>query len=406
MQEKRSPEYLIGMNSIHIGTNFLWISFESYILPIELINFVNNSLFLGFIAFIGTAAGVFIGLISGTASDKYTFLWGRRGPYIIIGVILTVFSIFLDEVMKINVFGILIGYIMIQISSNISVGAYQPLFVDFLHKDERGAAAGINGLFILIGSAMGYAVTGYFITVGKTIYGLIVISAVLIFTGILTTGTIKKDDSVIVHSRERLFKIFMDIFNLKKGIKSYIYVVLGSFMVFSGVVGLSFFELYFFKYILNYSNPAYYVSIAGIVVLVVSALASVVFGIFSDRVGRVKMLLFTTLIGSLAMFLIPEFEKFTYFLIFGSMIGISYGIFMSVSKALASDMSPREEAGKFMAYYNIATGGASSISPLIYGLILFFVKSYSLGFKLVFYTAGIFFIMGFLLFLYVKISDQ
>ncbi|WP_061950480.1 hypothetical protein [Acidiplasma cupricumulans] len=61
-----------------------------------------------------------------------------------------------------------------------------------MHKDERGAAAGINGLFILIGSAMGYAVTGYFITVGKTIYGLIVISAVLIFTGILTTGTIKR----------------------------------------------------------------------------------------------------------------------------------------------------------------------------------------------------------------------
>ncbi len=96
----------------------------------------------------------------------------------------------------------------------------------------------------------------------------------------------------------------------------------------------------------------------------VSALASVVFGIFSDRVGRVKMLLFTTLIGSLAMFLIPEFEKFTYFLIFGSMIGISYGIFMSVSKALASDMSPREEAGKLWHIIILPPEGHHQFHPL------------------------------------------
>ena len=77
---------------------------------------------------------------------------------------------------------------------------------------------------------------------------------------------------------------------------------------------------------------------------------------------------------------------------------MSYGIFMSVSDALASDMAPGEETGKYMGYYNMATGGASSMSPLIYGLILYFSSSYSLGFRYVFYAAGGFFFIGFAMF--------
>ncbi len=386
------------MNVIHMGTNYLWISFESYILPLELIIYHQNSLFLGLIAFIGTSAGVFIGLLSGTSSDKYNILWGKRGPYILIGAILAIAAIFINNEIRITVIGILTGYLIIQVSSNISVGAYQPLFVDILKKDQRGTAAGIDGLFIILGSVMGYAITGYFISSGHEQYALYGLALALLATALITSYTIKNDDKAQKTPRDNIFKIFLDIFNLKNGMKDYIYVVMGSFMVFSGIIGLSFFEIYFFEYVLNYSNPAYYVSVAGIVVLAVSAFGSIVFGYLSDKIGRKKILVITTVIGAAGMFLIPEFERFDYFLIFGSMIGISYGIFMSVSKALASDMSPKSDAGKFMAYYNIATGGASSLSPLIYGLILYFVNSYTTGFKLIFYVAGSFFIIGFIFF--------
>ncbi len=398
IQSKKSLYYLAGMNTIHMGTNYLWISFESYILPLELIIYHENSLFLGLIAFIGTSFGVFIGLLSGTSSDKYYILWGKRGPYILIGALIAIAAIFINNEIKITVIGILMGYLIIQISSNISVGAYQPLFVDILQKDQRGTAAGIDGLFVLIGSAMGYAITGYLISSGDEQYALYGLAMALLVTALITTYTIKNDDKIQKMGRGNIFKNFMDIFNLRNRMKNYIYVIIGTFMVFSGIVGLSFFEIYFFKYVLNYSNPAYYVSVAGIVVLAVSAGSSLLFGFLSDKVGRVEILVITTVIGAAGMFLIPEFERFDYFLIFGSMIGISYGIFMSVSKALASDMSPKSDAGKFMAYYNIATGGASSISPLIYGLMLYFVNSYALGFKLIFYTAGSFFIIGFILF--------
>ncbi len=386
------------MNSIHLGTNYLWISYESYILPIELLSYNKSSLFLGIIAFVGTAIGVFTGLFFGTLSDKYNFGWGRRGPYILSGAVLIVLAIYLNKLLTISLAGVLLGYIMIQASSNTAEGAYQPLYADIIGTKQRGKATGIGGIFRLMGSAMGYGITGFLIDTEYRSYVLILIAIVVIITASLTANTIKKSDIIIKQKKPELTKLFMDMFNLKHGLKDYIYVVIGSFMVFSGVIGLSFFELYFFKYILHYSNPAYYVSVAGIVVLTTSSIASVVFGILSDKIGRIKILVFVTVIGGIAMILIPEFEKFVYFLILGSVIGISYGIFMSVSDALASDMAPLSEAGKFMGYYNMATGGASSVSPLIYGLILYFSVSYSAGFKYVFYSAGIFFFIGFILF--------
>ncbi|MEM0139183.1 MAG: MFS transporter [Ferroplasma sp.] len=397
--KKKSFNYLLRMNSIHLGTNYLWISYESYILPMELLTYNSSSLFLGLIAFMGTAIGVFVGLLIGTVSDRYNFGWGRRGPYIVVAAIATSISVFINRELSISLAGILIGYIIIQTASNTAVGAYQPIYVDILEKDERGEGTGIGGIFRLIGSAMGYGITGFLIDTEYSKYILILMAIALMITGLLTAGTIRKSDHIIAQKKEGAMKLFMDMFNLKSGMHDYIYVLIGSFLVFSAVIGLSFFELYFFKYIMHFANPAYYVSIAGIVVLATSAFASFVVGTLSDKIGRTGILIVVSLLGGIAMVLIPEFEKFYYFLILGSIIGISYGVFMSVSNALASDMSPLKESGKFMGYYNMATGGASSISPLMYGLILYLSHSYATGFRLVFYTAGIFFFAGFILFL-------
>lgn len=235
------------MNAIHLGTNYLWISYESYILPIELLSYNKSSLFLGIIAFIGTALGVFIGLFFGTLSDKYNFGWGRRGPYIMAGAIFIVLSMFLNQLLTITLAGVLLGYIMIQISSNVAVGAYQPLYADILGEDQRGKGSGIGGIFRLLGSMMGYGITGFLIDTPYRQYVIVLITVVVVVTALLSTNTIKKSDLIIKRKKPGITKLFMDMFNLKNGLKNYIYVVVGSFMVFSGVIGLSFFELYFFK---------------------------------------------------------------------------------------------------------------------------------------------------------------
>ena len=58
------------------------------------------------------------------------------------------------------------------------------------------------------------------------------------------------------------------------------------------------------------------------------------------------------------------------FLAFSSLYGAANGVILSVDTALTSDLVPLEEAGKYMAYANLAVGVANGIAPPIFGLIL------------------------------------
>lgn len=400
---RRSGGYLLGLNSVHLGTNYLWISFESLILPVQLQNAVgkqNASLMLGLVAFIGISVGVFVSLLFGVMSDGRSFLWGKRGPYIITGSAIAAISIAVDILLGSYIIGILLGYIFIQTGSNISSGAYQPLFRDLIVDDQRGAAAGINGIFTLLGNALGLGLTGYLMSLGHDILALSIIGITLLATAAISSYTIRKDDLPATGSGIGFFQAFLDIFNPGGKSPGFFWLVGSAFLVFLGVTGLSFFELYYFQDVLKSSNPAELVALSGIFVLIFSAVGTAAFGFLSDRIGRWKILLMGTLMGGTATILIPYFPHFDLFVILGTFIALAYGTYFSVSKALASDLSPAEDAGKYMAYFNLAIGGSSAFSPLLYGYVLsVFGSNYMSGFRFLFGLAGSFYFVS-LIFLY------
>lgn len=403
METRRSIPFLLSLNSVHLGTNYLWISFESLILPLQLEVATGTStpgLELGIIAFIAIAVGVFISLFSGVLSDNHSILWGKRGPYIILGSIFTVVAVAFSLIPIQSVLVVFVIFLSIQIGSNVSSGAYQPLLRDLIQENQRGTAAGINGVFTLAGTAMGLGLTGYLISAGVFSFSLIVIVIVLMGTAIITTLTVRKDDAALPRNTFHPLEVFLEIFNPNKTAPDFFWLVGASFLFFLGITGLSFFELYYFSDVLGSSDPAGLVAISGIFVLVFSALGAALFGSLSDRYGRWKILILSTITAGIATALIPSIPTFTNFLILGSFIGISYGTYFTVSKALASDMAPPEDAGKYMAYYNIAVGGSSAFSTLFYGIILdIFGTSYTTGFTTIFEISAAFYFIG-LFFLY------
>ena len=105
--------------------------------------------------------------------------------------------------------------------------------------------------------------------------------------------------------------------------------------------------------------------------------------------------IFASIISGIGMALIPMFPTFTNFLIFGTMAGLGYGIYFSVSKALASDMSPIDSSGRYMAIYNIAVGGSAAVSPFLFGAILnHFNADPIFGFTVLFETTALFYIIS------------
>ncbi|MCL4451199.1 MAG: MFS transporter [Candidatus Thermoplasmatota archaeon] len=403
MEQIRSNSFLLKLNSVHFGTNYLWISFESLILPLELEAVTGNSspgFLLGIIAFITISIGVIVSLFSGVLSDGYSIMWGKRGPYIILGSIITIIAVALDLLPDLSILMVFTAFLFVQVGSNISSGAYQPLFRDLVSEKQRGKASGINGLYTLAGTAMGLGLSGFLVSEGRMDLSLLIIVAILIMTAILTAFTIKKDDKPLINADFHPLKTFLSIFDPGEKVPRFFWLVGASFLFFLGISGLSFFELYYFKDVLHSSDPSALVAISGIFVLAFSAAGAVVFGVLSDRYGRLRILFVSTIIAGIATALIPAVSTFINFLVLGSFIGAGYGIYFSVSKALASDLSPREDAGKYMAYYNISVGGSSALSTLFFGALLdSFGTSFKLGFTAIFeMSAAFYFVCLILLF--------
>jgi MFS family permease len=65
---------------------------------------------------------------------------------------------------------------------------------------------------------------------------------------------------------------------------------------------------------------------------------------------------------------------------------------MVVAPALASDLSPRDEAGQYMAYNNLSTGLSGALASLIFGVIL--VTMTKTTFVLLFIISAILFLVG------------
>lgn len=393
---RRSKSFIVSMNAVHLGTNYIWISFESLIIPTQIqMNSKSNSFLLGIIAAVGIGIGVLISLFSGTISDKFNFLWGKRGPYIIFGSLFASLSIIFDLLIQNFFIGSLIGYILIQTGTNISSGAYQPLFRDLIKQEQRGFATGINGVFTLLGNALGLGLTGYLISINHYQLSFVIMAVILFVTAVITTLTIKNDDVhhiFVKHGTRRRGQKILSSVNVDKKFAT---LVLASFVFFLGISGLSFFELYYFEDVLLSKNAAYLVTISGIFVLLFSALGTALFGYISDKIGRLKILVFASFISAIAMFMIPAFPTFDNFLVFGTFAGLGYGIFFSVSKALASDMSPIESSGRYMAIYNIAVGGSAAVSPFIFGSILkFFNNNIVFGFTILFETTALFYLLA------------
>ena len=387
---------------LYLGSNYLWISLESLILPTQIGAVVNSSqvgFILGFTASVGNAFGMMGNLLAGILSDRLRSGKSLRYPYIIAGVVVVILTLILEPFISGSLAGILSGYILLQAFSNMAIGATQPVLAEIQNKDQRGTSAGINGLFSLMGTGLGFGLTSYLISSPFLDYDFYAIAAGVAITG---TGTLlalhaRRNTLSSIHMNHSSISLphISSIRNFPINLGKFGKLIAGSFFVFSGITGLTYFELYFFKEVLNFSNAAIYVGIAGIVVIIVSSTSAMVLGHFSTRLGRWNIIIADAIAASIPTFIIPYFRSFYIFLILGSIIGATYGTFYSVSFAVASDLIPENESGKYMSFFYLSIAGASSFSPLIYGsALLFFGQTSSKGFTALFTLSGIFYLIG------------
>jgi len=400
---RRSIGFLIAFSSFYLGLNYLWISYNSLILPTQISILFPESergLMVGAVAAGGVTLGVIMNILSGIISDQMHSRWGRRTPLIMLGSAVLVLVMILVAVAPLTVIFMASGYVFMQLFSNLAQGSFQPLLPDLMAQDQRGEAGGFLGLFTLIGNALGYGITGLLVGLGYLSLSEFFTIVPIILTVSIALYVIKNHDMPFLGTSMSLKKAFVNMFKPEEEAPGFFWLVMGSFFVLIGSSGLIYFELYFFDDVLNLSNPAFGVAISGLIVLFVGMVATIGLGNLSDKVGRKSILILAAIIGGIAMPILPFIRSFEFFLVVAAIVGATTGLFMSVEMAYASDLVPARASGQYMAYSNIAFGGSSAFAPIIDGTILYFFGSNMINaFTAMFFTASIFYFAGAILLL-------
>jgi len=96
-------------------------------------------------------------------------------------------------------------------------------------------------------------------------------------------------------------------------------------------------------------------------------------------------------------------SNFLLFLVLTTLRSIAMGPILATAPALASDLSPKDEAGKYMAYNNLSTGLSGALASVIFGVLL--VNMTRTAFMYLFMISAILFLVGGMLFS-AKVSQE
>lgn len=185
----------------------------------------------------------------------------------------------------------------------------------------------------------------------------------------------------------------------------YVWLLISRLFVLLGMNLVRNFALYFLEDVLHVPNPAAatgdLLAIIALCIMVITYPA----GHLSDRIGRKRMNIFSALLGAVGSFLLL-FARGNVFLtvmglelndvlLYGSIIGLSAGIYLSANWALATDLIPKEEAAGYLGISNLATAGAGVLAGLGGPLIdIFNAREPGLGYTALFLTACLTYLVG------------
>ncbi|GAC1348302.1 MAG: MFS transporter [Ktedonobacteraceae bacterium] len=389
------------MTSIYtLGVNAVWLSYNLFILPLQVQSVsseATKSIVLGALAGVAIGIAVIVNIIAGIVSDHSNSRFGRRRPIMIWGMILTLPFILLPVFLPLSLLTVSLAYLGIQIFTNVSSGGFQPTLADFIPVEQRGISAGYKGVFTLIGSAVGIGViTGLFAAHLESA-AYILIAALFALTTLINVIAMRPYDRSLPGVKPlKLGEVLIDMFRVQKRSGVFFWFVFGSFLIYMGVSGFQFFGIYYLEGILHITNRddlARAIQISGLIGLLVSMVFALLAGYLSDKLGRRNIIIVSVLISSAVGLFFPFAQSFAIFLLFSSLYAASNGVILSVDTALTSDLVPLEEAGKYMAYANLAVGVANGVAPPIFGLILNFQGAPTLGSFIVFFVvSAVFFV--------------
>jgi MFS family permease len=362
---------LLLLNAYWVGLSFKWNSLHVLILPAVLLNFAPENLkntYLGLLTFAGLVIAMVLQPISGAWSDGWHSRFGRRRPLMLIG---TSFEFIFLAILGWSggLVWLALGYLGLQIASNLAHGAAQGLIPDNVPQPQHGAASGFKNLMDMSGLVISSLLVGQLLspdTQHPVVPMLVVGIFVLLGTGITLVGVREKsslsDDDPSAPFAPSQHTSFLE--SLRSIHPAYRWLIASRFIFLLGIYDIQVFAQYYIRDVIKAPNP---VALTGNLLAAIT-LALIAFalggGWLGDRFGHKVVLYFASGIGALGCLLLLAARTPERLLLFGAVLGVGIGLFLTSNWALANTHAPVGSAGRYLGMTNLATAGAGAMGRL------------------------------------------
>jgi MFS family permease len=245
------------------------------------------------------------------------------------------------------------------------------LLPDRVPSKKLGVASGVKTFMDMLALILASLVAGNLIdpkTHDPSLIMAVVIGLIVASTAITVFGT--PEESTAGGQKpgptaRSILQEFKDLFQVDfKANTAYWWLIAERFVFLLGIFGIQQFAQYYIGDVLKAANPIKATGdlMAALAIgLVVMALIG---GWLTDRLGAKLVLVIASLVTGLGCTLLLLVTSEGSLASMGSVIGIGMGLFLTANWALANQLAPEAEAGKYLGLTNIATAGAGALGRL------------------------------------------
>jgi MFS family permease len=387
--------FLLGIGFFAISVT--WSIYNAFV-PKILSNFISSTTIIGFIMTIDNYFALFLQPAVGILSDKIDTKHGKRMPFIMIGMPLSVVFIILVANYK-NLPMLITFIVLMNLSMSIFRAPVVALMPDITPKENRSKANSIINLMGGIGAVIAYIVGSKLWDLNEK-FPFYLAAILMFFSFIMLFNSIKERRDVAHYEKdEEASKSF--ILSIKEAVKNknVLFLLLAICSWFIGFAGIeTLFTLYGEKYLgIKTSSAALSFTFISIAFLV-SAIPA---GILGTKFGK-KRTITVGIIGIVFSFLIIAFMRnILYIRIMFLICGFFWALININSYPFVTDMAPKGKIGTFTGLYYLTASIAAIISPPLLGFIIDL-----LGYKYMFFYGAIFFLIAIIFISKVKVQKE
>jgi MFS family permease len=366
---------ILGISVLWLALNMASESATALVLPEAIEDEVSASYaatVIGLVSLVALALAALIQPLAGLASDRLRPKWTRSrfigwslGP----AVVATISFGLADSVAT------LIGsYVLLLIALSIVQGGLQGFLPEMVSEEKRGLAAGMKGLFDLVGAMLGFAVLGTLIETQGAAPAMLLAAITLVLLFVATLMLVREGNPLAAPgSATRVPGAFSFSSLIKGGFdmgalppSEFSRLIASRFLFLLGVYAIGRFFLLFLADLLavDEDQAAQEAGYILATLALVTGFFAPVGGWLADRWGRAPTMRVGAFVGAGGAILLVLAESQASVLLFGSLMALGTALFVSANWATAADLAPEGEEGRSMALASLGTSGAIACAGL------------------------------------------